>query len=59
MQIGLGRGGMSLSKESQDLTTMMIKVRKTKPLGDYRLMVEFSDDTVASAIFPSSHMRRG
>ena len=25
---------------------MMIKVRRAKPLGDYRLRVEFSDDTI-------------
>jgi hypothetical protein len=30
---------------------MMIKVRNAKPLGDYRLMVEFSDDTIGEGDF--------
>jgi Protein of unknown function (DUF2442) len=41
---------MNRSKESQVLT-MMIKVRKAKPLGDYRLMLEFSDDLVGERDF--------
>ena len=30
---------------------MMIKVRKVKPLSGYRLMIEFSDDTVGERDF--------
>ncbi len=51
MKIGLGPGGMKRSNESQDLTTMMIKVRRTRPLDGYRLLVEFSDDTVGERDF--------
>jgi hypothetical protein len=30
---------------------MLIKVRKAKPLGDYRLTIEFSDDTMGERDF--------
>ena len=30
---------------------MLIKVRKAKPLGDYRLVIEFSDDTMGERDF--------
>jgi Protein of unknown function (DUF2442) len=30
---------------------MLIKVRKAKPLGDYRLAIEFSDDTMGERDF--------
>jgi hypothetical protein len=30
---------------------MLIKVRKAKALGDYRLMIEFSDDTIGERDF--------
>jgi hypothetical protein len=30
---------------------MLIKVRKAKPLGDYRLAIEFSDDTMGERNF--------
>jgi hypothetical protein len=36
---------------------MLIKVRTAKPLGDYRLMVEFSDDTVGERDFSSGAQR--
>lgn len=43
---------MNLLRESRDLTTMtMIKVRRAEPIGDYRLKVEFSDDTVGERDF--------
>jgi hypothetical protein len=42
---------MNLSNGSQGLMTRMIKVRRAKSLGDYRLMVEFSDDTVGERDF--------
>jgi hypothetical protein len=43
---------MNLSNESQDLMTMtVIKVRRAEPIGDYRLRVEFSDDTVGERDF--------
>jgi Protein of unknown function (DUF2442) len=29
----------------QGSTKMLIKVRRAKPVGDYRLVIEFSDDT--------------
>jgi hypothetical protein len=37
--------------ESQDQTTMLIKVRTAKPLGGYRLAIEFSDDTIGERDF--------
>lgn len=30
---------------------MLIKVRQAKPLGDYRLMIEFSDDMIGERDF--------
>jgi hypothetical protein len=42
---------MRLSSGFQDLTTMMIKVRSAKPLGAYRLRLEFSDDTIGERDF--------
>jgi len=43
----------------RDPTTMLIKVRTAKPLGDYRLMVEFSDDTVGERDFSFIRGRSG
>jgi Protein of unknown function (DUF2442) len=42
---------MKLWKGSEDPTTMMIKVRTVKPLSGYRLLIEFSDDTVGERDF--------
>jgi hypothetical protein len=41
---------MSHSKEYQG-QTMLIKVRIAKPLGGYRLAIEFSDDTIGERDF--------
>ena len=38
---------------------MMIKVRKVKPLSGYRLMIEFSDDTVGERDFSFITERTG
>jgi Protein of unknown function (DUF2442) len=43
----------------QDLTTMLIKVRKAKPAGNHRLVVEFSDDTVGERDFSFITQRSG
>ena len=42
---------MKLWRGSRGSTTMLIKVRKAKTLGDYRLMIEFSDDTIGERDF--------
>jgi hypothetical protein len=50
---------MRLSNGLRDPTTMLIKVRTAKLLGDYRLMVEFSDDTVGERDFSFIRGRSG
>ena len=42
---------MNRSSEYRDRTKMMIEVREAHHLGDYRLRVEFSDDTVGERDF--------
>jgi hypothetical protein len=50
---------MRRSNGLQDPTTMLIKVRKVRTIGEFRLAIEFSDDTVGERDFSFLAHRSG
>jgi hypothetical protein len=50
-QTGSEPDDMSRSNGYQDPMTMLVKVRKVRSVGEFRLTVEFSDDTIGERDF--------